>query len=702
MNVDIDKIEQIKKYGKYLILIVPIIIVMISLKSCGGKSYNALEEKVKEAATNYVRENNINIVGEQYIELTMLPEIEGTELCSEASGVLVKNENGSLKVTPYLNCNGYVSEVIRNKSKYVELNGDTIMLLNKGEVFNDPLYTLKKDADVEIEGYVGSSVGLYTINYYVYVDNELKETLYRKVIVTNGDRTKTISGIESVTEPTLTLYGDSEIVLSKGERYEEPGYKAVDYTDGKISRQVEINPKSINTNRAGIYVITYSVENSRGAVAIKTRTVNVVERKSNLNIELSTSNGEISNSIRITVRVSGNNYAYMILPDGTKDISRESRYEVKRNGTYSFAIYDSFGNKYRKEITIDNIDDKAPTGSCKAVVTSSATSVTVNATDNKGIGGYSYIIDGKATEYISNNTYEASTSASSVRVKVKDISGNEITLVCAIEEKLNDPDGIKETVSGKPRLQIPIETALAKKGHTVEDFNKCIYDRVKKAGPGTRYGVVAAAYGLIDCNLILTGYVLSYDHTGGKVHRDSDGTDYCRFNSSICGKIGINTRWGQAGGTCRSDKCYYGLNCATFVRWSMCNGGMDLCDKGTAGAFSMTNKNFFPEADGVTINKNSVKYYSGTDLTNYDSATLIRMLKPGDIAARERNGEPNGSSQHTFVIIGRDETGIYTANDGYYINKISYSSMIDGEYYYRLLFLDKYYENKNNRNSFYN
>ena len=78
------------------------------------------------------------------------------------------------------------------------------------------------------------------------------------------------------------------------------------------------------------------------------------------------------------------------------------------------------------------------------------------------------------------------------------------------------------------------------------------------------------------------------------------------------------------------------------------------------------------------------------------------MVKPGDIAFTARHGDNDGSSQHTFVIIGKDETGIYTANNGNYINKITYSSMLNGESYYRLLFLDNYYANENNRNNLYN
>ncbi len=699
MNVDFDKVENLKKYLKYFILIIPVVIIILIIKGCGGTDYKALESKVKAEVSNYIKEKNISIVGEKYIELVVLPEIEGLELCSEASGALVENQNGSLKITPYLECNEYKSEAIKNKNKYAYLNGDTVMLLNKGEVFNDPLYTLKKEANIEVDGYVGSAVGVYNIKYSVYIDDELKETLYRKVIVTDSDKTRTISGIEDKETPTLILYGDSEITISRGERYEEPGFKAIDYEDGKISRQVKIEPKNINTSIPGPYVITYSVENSRGKTTFKTRTVNVVIRKSNLNIELSKIKGEKNNTL-LHLTIVGNDYEKTILPNSEESLSADIKYEIDSNGSYVFTVFDSFGNKYKKEIVVSDIDSIPPTGSCKAVVTSSSTSVEVEASDNKGVGGYNYIVDNRESGYVNDNSYRFDVEAKQVKVKIKDISSNETTLTCTLEEKKNDPNGIREVVSGKPRLKIPVATALAKKGHTVDDFNKCIYDRVKKAGPGTRYGVVAAAYGLIDCNLILTGYVLSYDHTGGKVHSDG-GTDYCKFNSSICGKLGINIRWGNSGGTCRTDQCYYGLNCATFVRWSMCNGGMNLCTGGTAGAHSMTNVNFFPEADGVTIQKNSVKYYSGKDLTNHSSAELVRMLKPGDIAFRERVNDPNGSSQHTFVIIGIDETGIYTANDGYYIKKISYSSMVDGEYYYRLLFLDNYYANPNNYNGLY-
>ena len=697
-----DRVEKIKKLVKYGVLIIPVVILMVVvLKGCNNRSYRKVESEVEKKAIAYVKEKNIKVSGEKYIELTLLSETEGTELCYKSSGVIVRNNKGTLEAEAYLECEDYESTIVKNKNKYIELKGKPLMVLNYGEVYNDPMYEFKRDCDVQIEGYVGKEAGIYTIKYYVYVDDELKETLTRKVVVVKADKTVTISGIENKVAPTLTLYGNKEMILYKGEKYVEPGYKAVDYVDGKISRKVKVSPKTISTNKTGPNIIYYSVTNSKGVTVVEKRIVTVVERKSDLTINLSKSTEESTKELKIRVNITGEGYERTIYP--IDEVRSNYEYSVTANGKYSFEIIDTYGNKYVKEIVVANIDNVGPKGTCKAIVSNSSTAISVEASDDKGISGYSYIIDGKASEYITNNSYDTSVLAERVQVKLKDLAGNESTIPCELEKRLFDADGIRVTLSGHPQLKIPLETALAQKGYTIDDFNKCIYDRVKIAGPGTRYRVVAAAYGLIDCNKILTGYVLSYDHTGGKVTREvyssTHAVDYCELNSSICGKLGVNTNWGKFGGTCNSGTCYYGLNCATFVRWSMCNGGMDLCDKGSAGASSMASKNYFPEADGVVITGKSVRYYSGNNLTNHSAAELVRMIKPGDIAFRER--VENGSSQHTFVIIGRDDTGIYTANDGFYMNKITYDSIMNGEYHYRILFLDNYYANPNNQNSFY-
>lgn len=428
-----DKIQQIIKYGKYLVLVVILIGIILLIKSC-GRTYNDIEEELIIATKEYISENGIVVNGETYIEITKLREIEGTELCSEASGVVVKNNNGKLSYQVYLDCLDYQSSLVKANNKYIVLKGDTVVVLNKGEVFNDPMYTLKKEADVVVSGKADTNPGIYSINYMAYVDNELKETVTRKVIVTENDKDANVSGLKNTQEPVITLLGDRNIVLSVGSRYKEPGYLAVDYEDGKISRKVQVSG-GVDTSSVGNYLITYSVTNSKGKTAIDTRKVTVVKEKANLNIELALESDTIGKEATITGSVSGAGYKWTVLPDGSREVSNSLKYVATSNKIYSFKIYDVHDNEYIKEIEVTNIDNIPPTGTCTALVRGNNTEVEVNAQDNKGIAGYSYILDGKEQSYITANTYKVASASKTVAVNIKDIAGNVYKATCNVTIK---------------------------------------------------------------------------------------------------------------------------------------------------------------------------------------------------------------------------------------------------------------------------
>ena len=476
MDSFLEKFEGIKKYLKYIIILIILIVLFVIFKGCdGGTNYSSVERKVEAAAIEYIEKNKIVIAGENYVELSSLKEIEGTEYCSKASGAIVKTNNGKVEAQAYLKCEDYTTVIYKNKSKYITLIGEDVMLLNMGEAFNDPLYGMLKDCSVEVSGYVGTAAGVYTLKYNVYVDGKLTDTLYRKIIISKVDTSSNISGVKSLTHPTINLLGEKEMTVYKGEKITEPGYTAVDYEDGKISRKVTVEPKisSINTNKLGTYTIVYSVTNSRGNMAIATRTINVVDRNIDLYITLEKLDTGISSEAILRINVIGNDYAYMNLPySSKKELSSNYEYVAKANGKYTFKVYDRYGNMYTKEIEVDNIDSTPPTGTCKAVITSSATNITVNATDDKGISGYSYIIDGKATDYQTSNEYNTSGKANTVSVKVRDIALNEATIKCELEDKSTiisgacGPTDVKVTVTtcfGNKviREDIPLEEYIA-------------------------------------------------------------------------------------------------------------------------------------------------------------------------------------------------------------------------------------------------
>jgi len=83
--------------------------------------------------------------------------------------------------------------------------------------------------------------------------------------------------------PIITLKGFTEISLFIGDTYQETGYAAVDCFGNDITGSVKI-ASSVNTSKAGIYTITYSVADSGDNTAKATRTVNVTAKPPSITI----------------------------------------------------------------------------------------------------------------------------------------------------------------------------------------------------------------------------------------------------------------------------------------------------------------------------------------------------------------------------------------------------------------------------------
>ena len=75
--------------------------------------------------------------------------------------------------------------------------------------------------------------------------------------------------------PTIVLSGQTNMTISLGSVYVEPGYTATDDTDGDITDMVTITG-TVDTNTLGTYTISYTVSDSSGNTATQTRTVTVL------------------------------------------------------------------------------------------------------------------------------------------------------------------------------------------------------------------------------------------------------------------------------------------------------------------------------------------------------------------------------------------------------------------------------------------
>ena len=79
-------------------------------------------------------------------------------------------------------------------------------------------------------------------------------------------------GTNEATKPTITITGESTIIINKGEVYSDEGATAVD-SDG--NQLTIITTGSVDINVAGTYSITYSAVDSNGLSSTKVRTVQV-------------------------------------------------------------------------------------------------------------------------------------------------------------------------------------------------------------------------------------------------------------------------------------------------------------------------------------------------------------------------------------------------------------------------------------------
>lgn len=167
---------------------------------------------------------------------------------------------------------------------------------------------------------------------------------------------------------------------------------------------------------------------------------------------------------------------------------------------------------------------------------------------------------------------------------------------------------------GHTILHEPLDSFLSKNGTSLEAFNGLIEKNVKKAGYGTRAGVVAAAVTLIA--ELGNNYNVKVPYYWGGGHADGvvDGA-LGYWGSTQCHTYANNQSYN-----------YCGLDCSGFVPWAIKNGGFNIAQM-LAGNF---------------------QNMSGVQRVSLSSSPV---LEPGDLLE---------SSGHIVLVVGIEEsTGNY-------------------------------------------
>lgn len=166
--------------------------------------------------------------------------------------------------------------VAEDLAPVITLNGDAAVTLNIGEAYVDAGATAldDRDGDLTAEIAVGGDVvdtdttGIYVITYNV-ADSSGNAA-------TEVTRTVTVLDVD-VNPPVITLIGSATLRHALWTSFTDPGATATDAEDGDLTAAIVVGGDTVNSDRAGTYVITYNVTDSAGnAAAEVTRTV-VVE-----------------------------------------------------------------------------------------------------------------------------------------------------------------------------------------------------------------------------------------------------------------------------------------------------------------------------------------------------------------------------------------------------------------------------------------
>ena len=147
------------------------------------------------------------------------------------------------------------------------LIGDAMVFVEAGTLYKDPGVRAVDDADgvlqAQVVGVVDTAkVGSYALTYSAKDSSgNQSSALIRNVIVRD-------------TQAPVVLSGLSEIRMTAGNVFEDPGGLALDEVDGALAIQLE---GTVDTATPGTYILTYSARDFSGNVSLPVVRLVIVE-----------------------------------------------------------------------------------------------------------------------------------------------------------------------------------------------------------------------------------------------------------------------------------------------------------------------------------------------------------------------------------------------------------------------------------------
>ena len=183
--------------------------------------------------------------------------------CGASSGVSGANRIGEFEDYALILAND-------NTTPIITLNGSDTVYVEVGSTYADAGATAYDPTEGDISSRLTSSsdvddqaAGIYYVTYCVSDASGNAAPCVTRVVYVVVDQSA----------PELTLLGaDTVYVDVITGKYTEPGFTAIDKTDGDLKTAVQVTG-SVNTFQIGSYTLTYTVQDAQSNVATATRTV---------------------------------------------------------------------------------------------------------------------------------------------------------------------------------------------------------------------------------------------------------------------------------------------------------------------------------------------------------------------------------------------------------------------------------------------
>ena len=159
----------------------------------------------------------------------------------EHANILKKSEKSNIKETKKVE--DKAAKIVTEKNK--KLKKDKNNKEKKSKVKTIKQKGNKKETKID-NSYTENSTYLIILAIVILISSI--------VLLLNGQKREKNSNV-------VELVGDQTIILNINDEYKEPGYVAIDFSKGDVTKQVDV-ANNINTSVAGIYNVTYRYKDS--------------------------------------------------------------------------------------------------------------------------------------------------------------------------------------------------------------------------------------------------------------------------------------------------------------------------------------------------------------------------------------------------------------------------------------------------------